>query len=77
MNTKEAQKFINTFCRSKEDCEITFLLLKELLGDKIDFSQLKTLSYSTSQEISTLKNDIKRIDSRARSLAWAVVNGGM
>jgi hypothetical protein len=74
MTTERVQEFINTFCRTKEDCDIIISFLKET-GDEV--KGLTTISYSIKEELKAARNEIKRIDSRAKSLAWSIANGGI
>ena len=82
LTTETTQEFINTFCRSKEDCEIIIcflyeLSLKDILLSEVDIEKLTTINYSIKEELVRARNETKRIDSRAMSLAWALTNGGI
>lgn len=83
MTTESIQQFINTFCRSREDCEIILCFLKVLSEEKenlhamLDIEELTLIDYSIKEELVRARLETKRIDSRAKSLAWALTNGGI
>ena len=83
MTTESIQQFINTFCRSREDCEIIICFLKALSEEEgnlhamLDIEELTLIDYSVKEELVRARNETKRIDSRAKSLAWALTNGGI